>query len=441
MSKTPKSKKSSENKPLAVEMPTNPTPDINAINEKLALIGVDVRQAFDLGDFATAKHLLETEVLPHTPQHPIALNDLAIAEKMLGNHQLAYNLAAHSLNFANESHLPEIYDNLASICHRLNRFEESKHFGRLAIYIKKESIKDIAPNELPKRKKKALSTDKTKNIIAFSLFGNDPRQCETAVLNAPLANALYPDWTARFYVDDNVPEHAIDRLNQHGVEIVKVSPDSNIPSVLRHFAVLADPEVHAFLLRDCDSLLSQKEVAAVSSWLESKQHFHIMRDFYEHNELVLPSMWGGYAGGFDNIMSTMSEFFAKNGIGRTTILAFLRTKIYPTLAQSLISHDDLHLDPDSFAYPRYIISDIERIPHFHIGMADAFVQTTNINPEESVAAIEWYLGTKDEQIVCYYTSPTQKTPDGKTVVSLNLPYFYGQNIQSGLWQVHYQTAQ
>lgn len=440
MSKTPKSKKTNENKPLAVEMPTT-NPDIDAINERLALIGVEVRQAFDFFDFERAKTLLENEVLPHTPQHPIALNDLAFAEKMLGNHQRAYDLAAHSLNFASEQNLPEIYENLASICHRLNRFEESKHFGRLAIYIKKESIKDIAPNDLPKRKKKGLSADKTKNIIAFSLFGNDPRKCETAVLNASLANALYPDWTARFYVDDSVPEHAIDRLTQHGVQIVKATTDENIPPILRHFAVFADKEVHAFLLRDTDSLISQKEVSAVSSWLDSKQYFHIMRDFYEHGELVLPSMWGGYTGGFDDIETTMREFFAENGIGRSTILAFLRTKIYPTLAQSLISHDDMHLDPDSHAYPRYVISDIERIPHFHIGMADGFVRTTNIRLETPAKAVEWYLITNEgENIVCYYTTPTQ-TIDGQTVVSLSLPYFYSQNIEKGLWHIRFQEVQ
>lgn len=444
MSKSPKSKKSAKAIAPAIAVDTKPQtsntmPSADEINQRLALIGTEVRNAFDNFDFVTAKNLLEKEVMPYASQHPVALNDLAFAEKNLGNHQVAYNIAMTALNFASEQHLPEIYDNLASICHKLARFEESKYFGRLAIFVKKESVKTITPNALPKRKKKGLHADKTKNIIAFSLTGENPRQCETAVLNASLATNFYPNWTCRFYVDNSVPAHVIDRLTQYNVQIFKAD-ESPLPPVLRHFAVMADTNVHAFLLRDVDSMLSRKEAVAVDAWLDSKQTFHIMRDFYDQSELVLASMWGGYTGSFDNIEKEIVDYFTENGLGYNTILQFLRTKIYPTLAQSLISHDDLHLDPDSYAYPSYVVTDVERTPLFHIGMPDGFVRVTSINLDEPAKLIEWFLVTEQDDIICYYTTPTQIT-DGKHVVSLNLPYFYSQNIEKGLWSIRYQVVE
>ena len=44
------------------------------------------------------------------------------------------------------------------------------------------------------------------NLITFSLFGDNPLYCQGAVENARLAKEIYPDWTARFYVAQDVPE-------------------------------------------------------------------------------------------------------------------------------------------------------------------------------------------------------------------------------------------
>lgn len=451
MSKSPKKTKAKKDEAKKVVAPEATLPldtpaepeltqtQIDAINERLAQVSSAVRQALDTGNFAYAKELLEKEVMPHTPNHPLALNDLALCERMLGNGELAYSLATHALNFAGEHNLADIYDNLTSICHKLDRFEESKHFARLAIFVKKEAVKNLPANELPKRKKKGLHSDKTKNIIAFALSGNNPSQCEIAVLNASLASQIYPNWTARFYVDDSVPEHVIDRLTQHQAQIIKVAPSPIVPHILSSFAVMADKEVHAFLMRDVNSILSHKEASAVEAWLESKQTFHLMRDHYEHTELVLPSMWGGYTGAFDNIESDLTTFFTNYVANRASVIEFLRSKIYPTLAQSLITHDDMHLDPDSYAYPRYPLSEVEKTPLFHIGAGDAYVRTTSIRLDEPANQIEWYIVNAQEQIICFYTTPTQMI-DGKATVLLNLPYFYCQHLETGRWQIRYQAV-
>ena len=60
--------------------------------------------------------------------------------------------------------------------------------------------------------------------------------------------------------------------------------------------MIADPTVRRFLIRDADSLLTVKERVAVDAWLASDFHFHAMRDWYTHTDLLLAGMWGGVGG-------------------------------------------------------------------------------------------------------------------------------------------------
>ena len=53
------------------------------------------------------------------------------------------------------------------------------------------------------------------------------------------------------------------------------------------FAPLVDPLVSEFHSRDLDSIVSQREVAAVNEWLEAKNKtFHIMRDHKQHGSAI-----------------------------------------------------------------------------------------------------------------------------------------------------------
>ncbi|MER8055554.1 tetratricopeptide repeat protein, partial [Acinetobacter pittii] len=84
--------------------------------------------------------------------------------------------------------------------------EEKIKFGRLAISTKKELTKNEPTLNIPTHKPVPFSPNPQENIIAFSLFGANPRYCETSILNTKLAQEIYPEWTCRFYVDESVPE-------------------------------------------------------------------------------------------------------------------------------------------------------------------------------------------------------------------------------------------
>lgn len=410
---------------------------IDEVNRYLHTIALQVRHAFDTHDYELGKQLIINQVLTTAPNHPIGLIDWAFAEKAMGNFTEAYRIAKIALNHAKNEHLPDIYDTLTSITYKLNRFEESLYYARLAIKHKKQQVANQPTQPLPEPKK--LSQDKQRNIISFSLFGNQPRYCETAVINASLATVLYPEWTCRFYVDSSVPEHVLSRLIHYQTQIVMMdNNDKKLSGLFWRFLVASDPNVDCFIIRDCDSLLSHKEQAAVKAWLDSGKFFHIMRDGIEHSELILAGMWGGYTGVFDNIQDKFQEFNQNSKMTtRTVDQQFLRQYIYPTVAQNVLVHDSRHLEWDSLPFPEYTISEIECIPYFHIGMIDAHHLQTKIIVDKPYRHIKWQLFNQHNQLVCYYQTPTVQE-NHQTVCAVHLPYFYSENIRLGKWKMVYQ---
>ena len=60
------------------------------------------------------------------------------------------------------------------------------------------------------------------NLITFSLFGDNPLYCQGAVENANIARVIYPEWTARFYVAQDVPENYIKEIEDYGVRTARI---------------------------------------------------------------------------------------------------------------------------------------------------------------------------------------------------------------------------
>ena len=58
-------------------------------------------------------------------------------------------------------------------------------------------------------------------LITFSLFGDNPLYCQGAVENAKIARVIYPEWTPRFYVAQDVPENYIEEILDYGAEVVR----------------------------------------------------------------------------------------------------------------------------------------------------------------------------------------------------------------------------
>ena len=130
------------------------------------------------------------------------------------------------------------------------------------------------------------------NLITFSLFGDNPLYCQGAVENANTARVIYPEWTARFYVAQDVPEHYIEEIEDYGAEVVRCEKKNSYDGLNWRFRPLHDPDVEYWISRDADSRLSWRERNAVDEWMESDKSAHLLRDCHNHGYTIMAGMFG-----------------------------------------------------------------------------------------------------------------------------------------------------
>lgn len=192
---------------------------------------------------------------------------------------------------------------------------------------------------------------RTRNIISFSLWGDDPAYVTGAVVNAQIAQHIYVGWTPRFYCDTSVPEDARIELQRLGAQVILLT-DPALQKIrpMWRFLVSDDDQVDYFVCRDADSRLNVQELLAVHAWTQSDKRFHVMRDHIYHMELMLAGMWGGVAGVLPNMRDWLlgaSDYF-DNRFGDQ---AFLMNQVWPLVKQDLCTHDSVYGFPDGVDFP------------------------------------------------------------------------------------------
>ncbi|SMF85287.1 hypothetical protein SAMN06265365_1634 [Tistlia consotensis] len=183
-------------------------------------------------------------------------------------------------------------------------------------------------------------TEPQRNVIAFSLWGAKELYCEGALRNARLIPELYPGWTARFYCDETVPAAVREGLAAAGAEVLlRPRPQRIFDGLLWRFEPVGDPAVARFLVRDADSLVSVQERVAVDAWLASGRHFHVMRDWLTHTDLILAGLWGGVGGILPPVERLVADFRPFRGANLHFDQDLLRIMAWPTVRQSVLIHD------------------------------------------------------------------------------------------------------
>ena len=127
-----------------------------------------------------------------------------------------------------------------------------------------------------------------KKIISFSLYGNVPCYQVGSVLNVIEAARLLPDWKCRFYTTDN--DTICRQLQYLGAEIVRMDdwPKGNM-----FWRFLAVDDADVTIVRDADSIVSERERECMRQWLTSDCQWHVMRDHPAHGGTpILGGMWG-----------------------------------------------------------------------------------------------------------------------------------------------------
>ena len=233
--------------------------------------------------------------------------------------------------------------------------------------------------QLPTKARAFDPQARTRNVIAFSLWGEQPAYVHGAIENARLATHLYYGWSTRIYHDDSVPADAIQTLQRAGAQTVRIAdPALQAIKPMWRFMAANDPEVDWFLCRDADSRLNAQELLAVQAWLHSGQPFHIMRDHIFHMELILAGMWGGAAGVLPNIRQQLLHMphYFNNAFADQ---AYLKNEIWPLIRDHSLTHDSEyhfyrgHDFPDAYRLPRpiHVGGSIKQMRHWREDTTDS----------------------------------------------------------------------
>jgi protein O-GlcNAc transferase len=177
-----------------------------------------------------------------------------------------------------------------------------------------------------------------KKVIAFSLWGNNPKYCVGAEKNAALAQVVYPDWLCRFYVGKSVKPDVIDSLIKYdNTEVFVMNDYGDWRGMFWRFMAADDGCVDVMISRDADSRLSKREKTAVDAWLQSDKDFHIMRDHPYHASKIMGGMWGARNNILQGLGKEISDY--EKGDFWQVDQQFLNSVVYPRIKDDACVHD------------------------------------------------------------------------------------------------------
>lgn len=394
---------------------------------QLETLAATFRQCMAAGQWSQALVLCD-QALALAPGHPAIEGDRGLCHLRLGQWPQAREAYLQATRA--DPHNPNLWDGLTEACGHLGLVQEVRRCGAEALRLKDAQTASDPGRPLPVVR--PLSADRRRQVVAFSLFGAQPRYCEAAVLNAQAAALLLPQWECRFYVDEQVPEGVLRRLQSAGAQCVPMRRDevADLDPLMWRFLVLADPQVDRFLIRDADSVISTREQAAVQAWIDSGRAFHLMRDYFTHSELLLAGMWGGCTGSWPDIRALMGQFLREGRYlsARVADQHFLRQQVWPTVRRSVLSHDPVFGFMGAQDFPPHA-------PHgqgddFHVGcdLSPGGVGADSPLPDGS--EVHWCLEEAAGQELARYVS---RVSAGRWYAPCPRPVL--ARVRQGLWRV------
>ena len=129
-----------------------------------------------------------------------------------------------------------------------------------------------------------------RKLVSFTLYGNNPKYVAGMYKNLDLREKFYPDWETIIYHDNSLGESVLEDLSSRST-MVNVDGCGILASMWRFFAH-DETNTEAFIVRDSDSRIMQREAEAVNEWMESDAILHIMRDHPHHGYPINGGMWG-----------------------------------------------------------------------------------------------------------------------------------------------------
>lgn len=177
-----------------------------------------------------------------------------------------------------------------------------------------------------------------KQIISYSLYGNNLKYLVGAIKNAIIAQKIMKNFTILFYVGKSVPEWCLQILSLfENVEIVFMDgPEDSSAMFWRFhsFALGAD----YVLIKDADARLSLRDKYAHQEFVDSGLDFHIVKDHpVGHNIDILGASFSIKGEVLNDIHELMSTYTITGDYGCDQ--DFLRDRVYSRAKLSMLVHD------------------------------------------------------------------------------------------------------
>jgi hypothetical protein len=280
----------------------------------------------------------------HFPADPALHENLAVA--LLHSHDLPAAIEACEAALALGSASPNVLDCLCEAHQRTGRLDLALAAGRSSLEAKDQRFGATPPIvAMPQTPPPPFNPGRPEeNIIAYALWGNAPRYHVPLLENVRILPHLFPEWTIRVYHDHTVDPAYLTELRTRNVQLRPTVLPRDVPAhraLLWRFEVIADPTVRRFLIRDADSLLTVKERVAVDAWLHAGFHFHAMRDWYTHTDLLLAGMWGGVGG----ILPAPAALLRAQPLWRMETnhidQDLLTVAVWPAIRRNILIHDSI----------------------------------------------------------------------------------------------------
>ncbi|XP_064119680.1 uncharacterized protein LOC135224538 [Macrobrachium nipponense] len=181
-------------------------------------------------------------------------------------------------------------------------------------------------------------------VVSYSVYGTFPSDYYSGLeILIPEVTKTYPGWSVRVYHRFNMSDLAytswmcklackyphLDLCHADHVSVL--GNTSKATARVWRFAVMGDPLVDWYVVRDADSPILQREVDAVKMWLSSGTCFHVMRDHPYHGVPMLAGTWGGCGMWHEKEVRSIRDTILRTSLSDTadqTALAVSKSMIY-----------------------------------------------------------------------------------------------------------------
>lgn len=181
---------------------------------------------------------------------------------------------------------------------------------------------------------------------SFSLSGSKPQYTSGVQKNIDALDRLFPGCTMLVYCPDDIEQYVSDKRSII-VERVPVEPSKDLACHLWRIQAVCRREFTHVCVRDIDSIVSDREAAAVRQWLDSDFGYHCMRDHHWHTMHgdVKNPIQGGLWGAMPSRVPDRFEYLLtwwlarKRPFARSADCWFLNRFIRPLMLRDGLEHD------------------------------------------------------------------------------------------------------